>query len=67
MLKSLWNNNKDFRVFVWQVFNALVAFGTSYVTGLDNSYVPVIMLILNQLTKRVNTTYFGDIGVNKSL
>lgn len=63
MLKSLWNNNKDFRVFVWQVFNAVVAFGTSYITGLDNTYVPVIMLILNQLTKWVNTTYFGDLGV----
>ncbi len=63
MLKSLWNNNKDFRVFIWQVFNALVAFGTSYITGLDNTYVPVIMLILNQVTKWVNTTYFGDLGV----
>ena len=61
MLKNLRQNNKQFRVFVWQVFNALVAFGTSYVTGLDNTYVPVIMLILNQLTKWVNTTYFGDI------
>lgn len=63
MLKSLWNNNKDFRVFVWQVFNAVVAFGTSYITGLDNTYVPVMMLILNQVTKWVNTTYFGDLGV----
>lgn len=65
MLKSLWNNNKDFRVFVWQVFNALVAFGTSYITGLDNSYVPVIMLILNQVSKWVNTKYFGDLWVLK--
>lgn len=65
MLKSLWNNNKNFRVFVWQVFNALVAFGTSYLTWLDNSYVPVIMLILNQVTKWVNNTYFGDLWVTK--
>lgn len=60
MLQSL-RQNKNFRVFIWQVFNALVAFGTSYITGLDNSYVPVIMLILNQVTKWVNTTYFGDL------
>lgn len=63
MLKDLRQNNKQFRVFVWQVFNALVAFGTSYITGLDNAFVPVIMLVLNQVTKWVNTTYFGDLGV----
>ena len=63
MLQSLRQDNKAFRTFVRQVFNALVAFGTSYITGLDNTYVPVIMLILNQLTKWVNTTYFGDLGV----
>jgi len=64
MLQSL-RQNKNFRVFIWQVFNALVAFGTSYITWLDNSYVPVIMLILNQVTKWVNTTYFGDLWVLK--
>lgn len=67
MIKNLWNNNKDFRVFVWQVFNAIVAFGTSYITWLDNSYVPVFMLILNQVSKYINTVYFNDIWVNKSL
>lgn len=65
MLRDLRQNNKAFRTFVWQVFNALVAFGTSYVAWLDNTYVPVIMLILNQITKWINTTYFGDLWVSK--
>ena len=61
---KLWQN-KNFRTLVWQVFNAIVAFGTSYITGLDNTYVPFMMLVLNQVSKWINTKYFGDLWVSK--
>lgn len=53
--------NKDFRVFVWQVFNAVITFAITYITG--SEYAVFVLPVLNFITKYVNTKYFGDVGV----
>ena len=59
-------SNKDFRVFLWTVFNAFIAFIITYFTLPELAlYSPILIPFLNMLTKYVNTTYFGDLGVKK--
>lgn len=68
MIKWL-RQNKDFRVFVFTVFNACVAFAGTYLLGLE--WTMAIMAtwlaipFLNALTKYINTRYFGDLWVTK--
>jgi len=54
---------KPFREFTRQTFNALVSLITAYIVAKDMSYAPVLMLILNQVTKYINKTYFNDLWV----
>lgn len=57
--------NKDLRVFVWTLFNALIAFGgTALIRPELASYSPLLVPFLNIITKYVNTKYFGDLGTN---
>lgn len=68
IMKNL-RQNKDFRVFLWTVFNALVAFaGTELanITGELQVYVVGIAIpSLNALTKYINIRYFNDLWVTK--
>ena len=57
---------KEFRVFVFTVFNAFISFVLFELTlpeyvGLSVFLVP----ILNYITKRINVKYFSDLGVIK--
>lgn len=67
-MKDLRNNNKAFRTLCRQVFNALVVYLISSLSGLDGEAqilaVGLGMPILNIITKRINTNVFGDIGVS---
>lgn len=60
---------KETRVLLWQIFNALVVFVSTYLSGLewDNAiFVSLVALpFVNAMTKYINTTYFGDIGVER--
>lgn len=53
--------NKDVRVFAWTVFNAVVTFGITLLTG--SEYAVFVLPILNIVTKYINTKYFNDLGV----
>lgn len=59
--------NKNVRVFIWQVFNAFVALAIAFVSGLEGTdkalIATVLYPIITQLSKYINTTYFGDLGV----
>jgi len=63
-VKTMWQK-KDFRVFIFTVFNALISFvlfelALPQYVGLSVFLVP----ILNMITKRINTSYFSDLGVS---
>lgn len=51
--------NKEVRVFAWTVFNAVVTYGITLVTG--SEYAVFVLPILNVVTKYINTTYFNDL------
>lgn len=61
--------NKDFRVFVWTVFNAVIAFVGTQLLNIQwpNAVIVAWLAIpfLNALTKFVNTKRFGDMWVAK--
>lgn len=65
-LKNLWQK-KRLRVFVREVFNgAIVAFGAwlaSLSTEQSVMLVAFLTPVLSNITKRINTKYFGDLGV----
>lgn len=65
MLKEL-RQNKAIRVFIRQTFNGFVTLLIAYLSDMQGEYavfLPVIYAVINAWTKRVNTTYFNDIGV----
>jgi len=68
-MKNLWNKNKDFRVFVWTLFNATIAFIGTQLAGIDwpNAIVVTGLAIplLNIVTKYANTRFFNDLWVSK--
>lgn len=51
--------NKEVRVFAWTVFNAVVTYCITLVTG--SEYAVFVLPILNVVTKYINTTYFNDL------
>lgn len=53
--------NKDVRVFARTVLNAVITLAISYIT--DSPYAVLLVPVLNQITKYINTKYFNDIGV----
>jgi len=68
MMKKL-RQNKDFRVFAFTVFNALVAFIWTQLLNIDwpNAVIVAGLAIpfLNALTKFVNVRRFKDLWVEK--
>lgn len=60
---------KETRVLLWQMFNAVVVFSTSYLSWLEWENAMFVGLValpfVNALTKYINTTYFGDLWVKK--
>jgi len=60
---------KETRVLLWQMFNAIVVFCTTYLSWLEwenSMFVGLVALpFVNALTKYINTTYFGDLWVKK--
>jgi hypothetical protein len=61
---------KDFRVFCFTTFNALISFVLTYLasTQIDPRLIaiaPFLVAFLNVLTKYINEKYFGDLGVKK--
>lgn len=64
-MKKLWKN-KDFRVFVFTVFNSLIAFLLALWAMPEYAQYSVFLIpFLNALSKFINTTFFNDIGVLK--
>lgn len=67
-MKNLWQN-KAFRVFAWQVFNAAIALAVAFVSGLEGTekarLVGILLPVLNYITKAINLRYFSDLGVTK--
>ena len=68
-MKNFWNNNKEFRVFVWTVFNAVLAFIGTQLAGVTWPEAVIIAGIaipfLNALTKFVNVKWFWDMWVSE--
>jgi hypothetical protein len=68
MFKKL-RQSKDFRIFCFTVFNALVAFVGTQLAGIEwQSAVIVAWLaipFLNAFTKRINVRFFNDLWVEK--
>lgn len=68
MLKEL-RQNKDFRIFVWTVFNGTITFIGTQLAGLQGESAVVVawlaIPLLNIITKYVNKKWFGDLWVSK--
>ena len=68
MLKKL-RQNKPFRVLCRQILNAVLVFLVTYLTNVTGEWqivaVGLGVPVLNIITKWVNTTYFGDLGVEE--
>lgn len=67
-MKNL-RQSKDFRVFIFTVFNWFITLLTALKIYITNPsalvVVPFVMASLQALTKYINTTYFNDIWVTK--
>lgn len=67
-LKKLWQY-KPLRVLIWQLIDVILAFGITYLSDITWEYqvlaVGLWIPILNILTKRINTTFLNDLGVEK--
>lgn len=67
-LKKLWQY-KPLRVLIWQLIDVILAFGITYLSDITGEYqvlaVGLWIPILNILTKRINTTFLNDLGVEK--
>lgn len=67
-LKKLWQY-KPLRVLIWQLIDVILAFGITYLGNITGEYqvlaVGLWIPILNILTKRINTTFLNDLGVEK--
>ena len=65
MFKKL-RQEKDFRVFVWTVFNAAISYAWVKLAAPELAmYSPFLVPLLNMITKYVNTKWFGDLWVKK--
>jgi hypothetical protein len=63
-MKLLSRQNKDLRILVWSIVNAGIAFGATLLVKPELApYSPILVPILNLVTKYINTKYFGDLGV----
>jgi len=59
---------KDFRVFVFTVFNALIAYVVAELALPNYAQFSLFAIpFLNMLSKWINNKYFGDIGVDPVL
>ena len=62
--------NKEFRVFCWQLLDVILAFWITYLSWIEWEYKIVIswllVPILALITKEVNNK-LGDLGVDKDL
>jgi len=67
MIRNYWTSNKEFRIFIWTVFNVSIAFASTQLLGLEgtNAILATWLAIpfLNAITKFVNVKYFWDIWV----
>ncbi len=72
MLKKL-RQKKAIRVYLRQMFNITISAGVSYATylsGLEwesSALIGALLIpVLNIITKFINVSYFGDLGVEKN-
>jgi hypothetical protein len=69
MLKEL-RQNKEFRVFIWQLLDVILAFWIAYLSWIEWEWkiiaawlwVPILALITKTVNKKL-----GDLGVDKDL
>ena len=69
MLKEL-RQNKEFRVFIWQLLDVILAFWIAYLSWIEWEWkiiaawlwVPILALITKEVNKKL-----GDLGVDKDL
>lgn len=65
-LKTRWQN-KNFRVFCFTTFNALIVLILALVTNITDPkiliFAPFLVAILNAISKFINTVFFWDIWV----
>jgi hypothetical protein len=69
MLKEL-RQNKEFRVFIWQLLDVILAFWITYLSWIEWEWkiiaawlwVPILALITKTVNKKL-----GDLGVDKDL
>lgn len=62
--------NKEFRVFIWQLLDVILAFWITYLSWIEWEYkiviswllVPILALITKEVNKKL-----GDLGVDKDL
>ena len=45
------------------MFNALMTAWLTYLSWSPMEFAPFYLVIINQITKYINTKYFGDLGV----
>lgn len=66
-MKKLWQN-KEFRTFVWQLGDVIVAFWITYLTGIQWDYQAIALWVgipvLTLISKRINKALW-DLGVEK--
>jgi len=51
--------SKKFHTFLWQTLNGFLVLAISVLADLDWQYVPVLLAVLNYITKYINTTYLS--------
>jgi hypothetical protein len=64
-IKSFFSwQNKDFRVFVFTVFNAAILLVTKLLADITDptilAFMPFLIPFMNYITKQVNMKFFGD-------
>lgn len=47
-------NNPKFKTFLWQTLNGFFVVAISIISDLDWQYIPVVLAVLNYITKSIN-------------
>ena len=57
--------NKNFRKLVWSILVLVLTYIAQELTSIPREFAPLLVLIINEITKYINVELLGDIWVIK--
>ena len=58
--------NKNFRKLVWSILVLVLTYIAQELTSIPREFAPLLVLIINEITKYINVELLGDVWVIKT-